>query len=118
MANRGRSLAATMPLWRLPRSRSRPAPGASGCMWCQETWTRSGSRRAGAASAHRTSLMGEVGVSGGARGADPLAGLDKVSIMGLSVRGRPGGFAHERADGQGFVVDAGLWVHARPAAAD
>jgi dihydroneopterin aldolase len=61
--------------------------------------------------------MGEVGYSRGVRGADPLAGLDKVSIMGLSVRGRHGVFAHERADGQVFVVDAVLWLDARPAAA-
>ncbi len=43
--------------------------------------------------------------------------LDRISITGLRVRGRHGVLAHERADGQDFVVDAVLWLDTRPAAA-
>jgi dihydroneopterin aldolase len=43
--------------------------------------------------------------------------LDRISIVGLRVRGRHGVFAHERADGQDFIVDAVLWLDTRPAAA-
>ncbi len=46
-----------------------------------------------------------------------MADLDKISIVGLRVRGRHGVLAHERADGQDFVVDAALWLDTRPAAA-
>jgi dihydroneopterin aldolase len=43
--------------------------------------------------------------------------LDRISIVGLRVRGRHGVFEHERAEGQDFVVDAVLWLDAAPAAA-
>jgi dihydroneopterin aldolase/2-amino-4-hydroxy-6-hydroxymethyldihydropteridine diphosphokinase len=43
--------------------------------------------------------------------------LDKITLTGLRVRGRHGVFAHEREDGQEFVVDAVLWLDTRPAAA-
>ena len=43
--------------------------------------------------------------------------LDRVSILGLRVRGRHGVFAHERADGQEFVIDAVLWLDTSAAAA-
>lgn len=42
---------------------------------------------------------------------------DRISIVGLRVRGRHGVFAHERADGQDFIIDAVLWLDTRPAAA-
>jgi dihydroneopterin aldolase len=43
--------------------------------------------------------------------------LDRISIVGLRVRGRHGVFEHERAQGQDFVVDAVLWLDTAPAAA-
>lgn len=43
--------------------------------------------------------------------------LDRISIVGLRVRGHHGVFQHERAEGQDFVVDAVLWLDAAPAAA-
>jgi 7,8-dihydroneopterin aldolase/epimerase/oxygenase len=43
--------------------------------------------------------------------------LDRISIVGLRVRGRHGVLAHERADGQDFIVDAVLYLDTRPAAA-
>ena len=43
--------------------------------------------------------------------------LDRISIVGLRVRGRHGVFDNERADGQDFIVDAVLWLDTRPAAA-
>jgi len=43
--------------------------------------------------------------------------LDRISIMGLRVRGRHGVLAHERMDGQEFVVDAVLWLDTAAAAA-
>ena len=58
-----------------------------------------------------------AGLPWGARGAEPSGGLDRISIVGLRVRGRHGVFAYERADGQDFVVDAVLWLDTRPAAA-
>jgi 7,8-dihydroneopterin aldolase/epimerase/oxygenase len=45
------------------------------------------------------------------------AGLDRISIAGLRVRGRHGVLPQERADGQDFIVDAVLWLDTRPAAA-
>lgn len=42
---------------------------------------------------------------------------DRITLTGLKVRGRHGVFAHERRDGQDFVVDATLWLDSRPAAA-
>jgi dihydroneopterin aldolase/2-amino-4-hydroxy-6-hydroxymethyldihydropteridine diphosphokinase len=43
--------------------------------------------------------------------------LDRISIVGLRVRGRHGVFEHERMTGQDFVVDAVLWVDTAAAAA-
>jgi dihydroneopterin aldolase len=43
--------------------------------------------------------------------------LDRISILGLRVRGHHGVFASERSAGQDFVVDAVLWLDAAPAAA-
>lgn len=43
--------------------------------------------------------------------------LDRISIVGLRVRGRHGVFEHERVDGQDFVVDAVLWLDTAAAAA-
>jgi 7,8-dihydroneopterin aldolase/epimerase/oxygenase len=42
---------------------------------------------------------------------------DRIALSGLRVRGHHGVFAHERRDGQDFVVDATLWLDSRPAAA-
>ena len=42
---------------------------------------------------------------------------DRIALTGLRVRGYHGVFAHERRDGQDFVVDATLWLDSRPAAA-
>ncbi|WP_328825331.1 dihydroneopterin aldolase [Tomitella gaofuii] len=46
----------------------------------------------------------------------PPAG-DKVTLTGLTVRGRHGVFEHEKRDGQDFVVDVTVWFDQRPAAA-
>jgi dihydroneopterin aldolase len=43
-------------------------------------------------------------------------GLDVVSLRGIRGRGRHGVFAHERRDGQRFVVDVALHLDTRPAA--
>jgi dihydroneopterin aldolase / 2-amino-4-hydroxy-6-hydroxymethyldihydropteridine diphosphokinase len=43
--------------------------------------------------------------------------LDRISIVGLKVRGHHGVFEHERVAGQDFVVDATLWVDTADAAA-
>ena len=43
--------------------------------------------------------------------------LDRISLLGLRVRGRHGVFEHERRDGQDFVVDAVLGLDTRAAAA-
>ncbi len=43
--------------------------------------------------------------------------LDRISLLGLRVQGRHGVFAHERAEGQEFVVDAVLWLDTAAAAA-
>jgi dihydroneopterin aldolase / 2-amino-4-hydroxy-6-hydroxymethyldihydropteridine diphosphokinase len=42
--------------------------------------------------------------------------LDKITLTGLRVRGRHGVLAHERAEGQEFVIDAVLWLDTRAAA--
>lgn len=44
-------------------------------------------------------------------------GTDRLTLRGLRVRGRHGVFAHERRDGQDFVVDAELALDTRPASA-
>ena len=43
--------------------------------------------------------------------------LDRISIVGLRVRGRHGVFEHERVAGQAFIVDAVLWLDTAAAAA-
>jgi dihydroneopterin aldolase len=43
--------------------------------------------------------------------------LDRVALRGLKARGHHGVFAHEREDGQTFVVDIVLGVDTRRAAA-
>ena len=43
--------------------------------------------------------------------------MDRVTLRGLSVRGHHGVFAHERQDGQTFVVDLALSLDTAPAAA-
>lgn len=42
---------------------------------------------------------------------------DEIVLSGLRVRGRHGVFAHERAEGQDFVIDVRLRMDLRPAAA-
>lgn len=41
---------------------------------------------------------------------------DRIVLTGLRVRGRHGVFAHERADGQDFVVDLTVWLELDAAA--
>lgn len=43
--------------------------------------------------------------------------LDRISIVGLRVRGSHGVFDHERVAGQDFLIDAVLWLDAAAAAA-
>lgn len=43
--------------------------------------------------------------------------IDRIALRGLRVRGHHGVFAHERRDGQDFLVDLVLSVDTRPAAA-
>ena len=42
---------------------------------------------------------------------------DRIELRGLTVRGNHGVFAHERTDGQDFVVDITVWIDLAPAAA-
>jgi dihydroneopterin aldolase len=42
---------------------------------------------------------------------------DRIELRGLTVRGRHGVFAHERVDGQDFVIDITLWIDLAEAAA-
>lgn len=44
-------------------------------------------------------------------------GSDRIVLRGLRVFGRHGVLAHERADGQDFIIDATLEIDTRPAAA-
>lgn len=41
---------------------------------------------------------------------------DRISLMGLRVFARHGVLAHERRDGQEFIVDATIWLDTTPAA--
>ncbi len=41
---------------------------------------------------------------------------DRIELRGLRVRGNHGVFAHERADGQDFLVDITLWMDLTAAA--
>jgi dihydroneopterin aldolase len=41
---------------------------------------------------------------------------DRIKLSGLTVRGNHGVHAHERADGQDFVVDITVWIDLRDAA--
>jgi len=50
-------------------------------------------------------------------GGRPLDRIDRITLTGLTVRGRHGVFEHERRDGQDFVVDAVLHLDTRQAAA-
>lgn len=43
--------------------------------------------------------------------------MDRVALRGLKARGHHGVFAHEREEGQTFVVDLVLGLDTRPAAA-
>lgn len=49
----------------------------------------------------------------------PLTGplTDRIELRGLTVRGNHGVFAHERSDGQDFVVDITAWIDLAAAAA-
>ncbi|OBI32408.1 dihydroneopterin aldolase [Mycolicibacter sinensis] len=42
---------------------------------------------------------------------------DRIELRGLKVRGNHGVFAHERADGQDFLVDITVWMDLSAAAA-
>ncbi len=42
---------------------------------------------------------------------------DRIELRGLRVRGNHGVLAHERRDGQDFLVDVTLWLDLAPAAA-
>jgi dihydroneopterin aldolase len=42
---------------------------------------------------------------------------DRIELRGLTVRGHHGVFAHERRDGQDFVIDITVWADLAPAAA-
>jgi 7,8-dihydroneopterin aldolase/epimerase/oxygenase len=42
---------------------------------------------------------------------------DRIELRGLTVRGHHGVFAHERRDGQDFVVDITVWIDLAVAAA-
>ncbi len=42
---------------------------------------------------------------------------DRIELRGLKVRGNHGVFAHERADGQEFIVDITVWMDLSGAAA-
>ena len=42
---------------------------------------------------------------------------DRIELRGLTVRGKHGVFAHERRDGQDFIVDITVWFDQRRAAA-
>lgn len=46
----------------------------------------------------------------------PTPELDRITIDRLHVRGRHGVFAHERAEGQDFYIDAEVWLDTRAAA--
>jgi 7,8-dihydroneopterin aldolase/epimerase/oxygenase len=48
---------------------------------------------------------------------DGQAMTDRIELRGLTVRGHHGVFAHERRDGQDFVVDITVWIDLAVAAA-
>lgn len=56
-------------------------------------------------------------MTAGAPAAVPVPPADRIALRGLRVRGRHGVYAHERRDGQEFVIDAVLGVDTRSAAA-
>lgn len=41
---------------------------------------------------------------------------DRIELRGLTVRGNHGVYAHERTDGQDFVVDVTVWIDLAAAA--
>jgi dihydroneopterin aldolase len=43
--------------------------------------------------------------------------LDRISVLGLRVFARHGVLAHERSEGQDFLIDAVVWLDTAPAAA-
>lgn len=47
----------------------------------------------------------------------PEPELDRILITGLRVFAHHGVFAHERRDGQPFIIDAEVWLDARAASA-
>lgn len=42
---------------------------------------------------------------------------DRITLTGLQVRGNHGVFAHEKRDGQDFIVDVTVWLELSEAAA-
>lgn len=44
-------------------------------------------------------------------------GGDRIELRGLQVRGNHGVFAHEKRDGQDFLIDISVWFDQRSAAA-
>ncbi|WP_127781840.1 dihydroneopterin aldolase [Rhodococcus sp. X156] len=46
----------------------------------------------------------------------PGADGDRIELTGLRVRGNHGVFAHEKRDGQDFLVDLTVWADLAPAA--
>jgi dihydroneopterin aldolase len=42
---------------------------------------------------------------------------DRITLTGLRVRGYHGVFAHEKRDGQDFLIDVTVWLDLAPAAA-
>lgn len=57
-----------------------------------------------------------AGRAGAGRGVHDI-GSDHIELTGLIVRGHHGVFAHEKRDGQDFVVDLVVWTDLRAAAA-
>jgi dihydroneopterin aldolase len=60
-------------------------------------------------------LTGVAGSGQSPIGQDPI-GQDRIELVGLRAFGRHGVLPEERANGQGFVIDASLWLDLRPAA--
>jgi 7,8-dihydroneopterin aldolase/epimerase/oxygenase len=48
---------------------------------------------------------------------DRVGSRDRIELRGLTVRGHHGVFAHERRDGQDFLVDLTVWLDLSAAAA-
>lgn len=54
--------------------------------------------------------------AGGAAGADPASGLDRLAVRGIEAYGHHGVFDFERREGQKFSVDLVLGLDSRAAA--